>query len=115
MTPATRKPETPKREAPIALPLKPGYRDGTSAEIVTDANDVAIGTFFGIKPGMTVEEARDCPLTAEQFRKLKYMLNAIEMHFVLVEALEAILLTVPGRRVTKIATEALKASGELKE
>lgn len=115
MNSAKRSTELPKREVPVALPLKPGYRDGTSAEIVTDANDDAMGTFFGIKPGMTVEAARECKLTAEQFEKLEYMLNAINKHHVLVEALEAILLTTPGRRVTKIVTEALKASGELKE
>lgn len=99
-------------EPPVALPLKAGMQDGSNAHIVTDANNVAVGTFFGIKPGMTVAQARDCPLTGDQFKKLQWMLRAINKIPVAVEALESILLTVPGRRVTKIATEALK---ELKE
>lgn len=115
MNSAARKTEVPKRDVPVALPLKPGLADGSHADIVTDANNVPQGMFFGLKSGMTVEEAMNDPATAEHFKKLEYMLNAINKHHVLVEALEAILLTTPGRRVTKIATEALKASGELKE
>jgi len=115
MNPKHRSKETPKREAPVALPLKPGYRDGSSAEIVTDASDDAQGTFFGIKPGMTVAQARDCPLTAEQFKHLEYMLNAINHYEDLVAALKAIELTTPGRRVSEITRKALVAAGEMKE
>lgn len=115
MNPATRSSELPKREVPIALPLKPGYKDGSNAEIVTDANDVAQGTFFGIKPGMTVTQARECPLTAEQFKSLEYMLGAINNYEVLVAGLKAVQLTSPGRRVTEIVRKALSAAGELKE
>lgn len=114
MSPA-KKYEVPKREVPVAIPLKPGYQDGRNAEIVTDANNVAQGTFFGIKPGMTVDEARDCPLTAAKFRSLEYMLAAINNYEVLVTALQAIELTTPGRRVSQIVKEALQKAGELKE
>jgi len=64
---------------------------------------------------MTVDEARDCPLTAAKFRSLEYMLAAINNYEVLVTALQAIELTTPGRRVSQIVKEALQKAGELKE
>jgi hypothetical protein len=114
MNPA-KKHEVPKREVPVALPLKPGFEDGSNAHIVTDAKNVAQGTFFGIKPGMTVAQARGCPLTAEQFKSLEYMLNAINHYEDLLTALQAIELTTPGRRVSLIVKEALHKASELKE
>lgn len=115
MNPATRSTELPKRETPVALPLKIGMQDGSNAHIVTDANNVAQGTFFGIKPGMTVTQARECALTAEQFKSLEYMLAAINNYEVLVAGLKAVQLTSPGRRVNDICRKALSAAGELKE
>lgn len=114
MNPA-KKLEVPKREVPVALPLKPGMQDGSNAHIVTDANNVAQGTFFGIKPGMTVAEARDCPLTAGQFKSLQYMIGAINNYEALVAGLRAVQLTSPGRRVNEICRRALAAAGELGE
>lgn len=115
MNSAARKTEVPKRDVPVALPLKPGLADGSHADIVTDANNVPQGMFFGLKSGMTVEEAKNDPSTAEHFKKLEYMLNAIEHYDVLVAALKAIDMTTPGRRVSEIVRRALVAAGELKE
>lgn len=112
MNHATRSAETPKHEPPVDLPLRIGMKDGSNAHLVFDAKEVAMGTFYGIKPGMTVTQAAECPLTSEQFKQLQWMVNAVNALPTVVEAFEKILLTAPGRRVTKIATEALK---ELKE
>jgi len=114
MNPA-KKLELPKRDLPVALPLKPGMQDGSNAHIVTDANNVAQGTFFGIKPGMTVTQARECPLTAEQFKSLKYMLNAINHYEDLFVALKSIEVLSPGRRINQIVKDALIKAGEAKE
>lgn len=112
MNSTKRSTELPKHEPIVDLPLRIGMKDGSNAHLVFDAKEVAMGTFYGIKPGMSVAQAEACPLTAEQFKKLQWMVKAVNALPATREAFESILLTVPGRRVTKIATEALK---ELKE
>jgi hypothetical protein len=115
MNSAKRTIEIPKRQAPLALPLKLGYADGSSAHIVTDAKGVAIGSPFGIPHGMTVEEARKSEATAQQVKVAEYMLNAINSYEILVGALTMIHAVPPNKRTADFAKQALVASGEMKE
>lgn len=115
MTPAAHSKAAPRRLAPVALPLRLGRQDGTDAHLVFDANGDAIGQSYAIVPKLSMDEARQSPQLAPRVEQVQWMVDAVNVHLDLVEALEAILLTSPGRRVTKIATEALNRVKQLKE
>jgi hypothetical protein len=115
MNSAKRSIEIPKRQTPIALPLKLGFSDGSNAHIVTDANDVAIGSTYAILPNMTVAEARHAEPTAKHVSEVEYMLNAINSYEALVGALLAIHVSPPNMRTAEIVRIGLLAAGEIKE
>lgn len=114
MNSAKRNIEIPKRPAPLALPLRLGFSDGSNAHIVTDANDKAIGSAFAILPNMTVEAARQSELTAGHVKEVEYMINAINSYEALIGALLAIYVSPPNKRVGEITKVALLAAGEIK-
>jgi len=115
MNSAKRIPEIARRPSPLALPLKLGMSDGSNAHIVTDANDVAIGSPYALVPGMTVEEAKKSKLTAQHVVTVEYMLNAINSYEALVGALLMIHAVSPNKQTAQLAKAALVEAGELKE
>ena len=115
MSSAKRTIEIPKRPTPLALPLGMGYRDGSSAHIITDANGAAIATSFALPPSMTVSEAKSSALTALHVKEIEYLINAVNSYEALAVALLMIHAIAPNKTTAELAKKALIAAGELKE
>lgn len=115
MNSAKRTIEIPVRQTPIELPLRIGRTDGTDAHLVTNARGDAIGSYFGLLPGMTLEQAHKTELTSKNADALEYMVNAINSYEALVGAMKLIHAIAPNRQTAELARKALIAAGELKE
>lgn len=99
----------------IALPVQQGMKDGSNAHLLVDARGTVIVNLFGIEWGLTVEQARKSKLSARGMQAAQCLVSAINGRDDMVSTLLQVRATSRQQRLTRLATEALIAAGELKE
>lgn len=102
-----------KHRLPLSLPVQFGLSDGSNAHLLVDAKGVVFGNLFGIMHHMSVTEARAHPRSSRGIRTAEFLVHAVNSHDLQSLALKKIAATSSSKRITKLATDALAAAGEI--
>jgi hypothetical protein len=78
---------------------------------LVDANGAPIINLIGIESWLTVEQARNSPLSARGMEAAACLISAINGHDAMVRALQQVAATSRQQRLARLAREALTAAG----